>query len=84
MNSSNQIDQEKKKKKRKTEIANIRSERSGIAMDITRLIKAYYEWLHDRINNLDKIYKCFGKHELSSQEEVENLSSPTFWKERSK
>ena len=44
MNSSNQIDQEKKKKKkRKTEIANIRSERSGIAMDITRLIKAYYE-----------------------------------------
>lgn len=82
MNSSNQIDQEKKI--RKTETANIRSERSGISMDITRLIKAYYEWLHDRINNLDKIYKRFGKHELSSQEEVENLSSPTFWKERSK
>ena len=72
----------KKNERQKLPISGVRE--VALLWILQGLIQAYYQWLHDRINNIDKIYKYFGKRELSSQEEVENLNSLTFWKERSK
>ena len=71
-----------KKKRKRTQINTIRSERGEITTDTTeiqRMVRNYYEKLYTKeFENLGEMYKFLGKGNLpeSNDEEVESLNRP--------
>ena len=71
-----------KKKREKTKINKIRSEKGGVITDnteIQRIVRSYYEQLYpNNMNNLGKIGKFLEKYSLPklNQDTIENMNRP--------
>ena len=71
-----------KKKRERTQINKIRSEKGDVTMDTTeiqRIIRDYYKQLYaNKMDNLEETDKCLERYNLPrlNQEEIENMNRP--------